>query len=321
MDLAILASPTALLHSRLGELPGAVPLTEYEAWWRTAGEALSAGVDRAGTPWLQMFAGDGERIDQVVMAGGYRDLLLQGYRAGVVWRGFSGDSLVPTFLLGYVTAFFDPGLYCPYTVSLATALALAKYGAPPLRERYLAPLLRRDDAVWQGATWMTEIGGGSDLGANVATAARPAGERWLLDGDKYFASNVGAELAVVAARPEGAPAGVRGLALFLLPRLRASGETQLPDPAAQGQDRHPFGADRGSGAGGERGVPAGDGRDRDLSDSRGTQRLALCQQRRRRRPGPACPGRRRGLRGAASRLWPAGPRTAPAGGPVRPALR
>jgi len=54
--------------------------------------------------------------------------------------------------------------------------------------------------------------------------ARPAGDRWLLTGDKYFASNAGADLAVVAARPEGAPHNVRGLALFLLPRRRENGE-------------------------------------------------------------------------------------------------
>jgi acyl-CoA dehydrogenase len=78
--------------------------------------------------------------------------------------------------------------------------------------------------VWQGATWMTEIKGGSDLGAAVETIARPAGDSWRLTGDKYFTSNVGAELAVVAARPEGAAAGVRGLALFLVPRYRKDGE-------------------------------------------------------------------------------------------------
>jgi len=70
---------------------------------------------------------------------------------------------------------------------------------------------------------MTEIDGGSDLGASVKTMARPAGDCWLLTGDKYFASNAGAELAVVAARPERASQGVRGLALFLVPRYRRDG--------------------------------------------------------------------------------------------------
>jgi alkylation response protein AidB-like acyl-CoA dehydrogenase len=70
---------------------------------------------------------------------------------------------------------------------------------------------------------MTEIKGGSDLGATVETVAKPAGGKWLLNGEKYFSSNAGAELAVVAARPEGAPQNVRGLALFLLPKHRDDG--------------------------------------------------------------------------------------------------
>src|SRR5258707_9529293 len=71
---------------------------------------------------------------------------------------------------------------------------------------------------------MTEIKGGSDLGAAVETIARPAGDAWRLSGEKYFTSNAGAELAVVAARPEGSATGVRGLALFLVPRFRKDGE-------------------------------------------------------------------------------------------------
>jgi acyl-CoA dehydrogenase len=71
---------------------------------------------------------------------------------------------------------------------------------------------------------MTEITGGSDLGASVETVAVPDGAVWRLTGEKYFASNAGAELAVVAARPEGASPGVRGLALFVLPRRRQDGQ-------------------------------------------------------------------------------------------------
>jgi alkylation response protein AidB-like acyl-CoA dehydrogenase len=103
---------------------------------------------------------------------------------------------------------------------LSTAVPIRKYASPELRDRFLPQLLRRDGNNWQGATWMTEAKGGSDLGANVETVARYAGGRWLLTGDKYFASNVGAELAIVAARPEGAPQTPRGLALFLVPRYR-----------------------------------------------------------------------------------------------------
>jgi alkylation response protein AidB-like acyl-CoA dehydrogenase len=71
---------------------------------------------------------------------------------------------------------------------------------------------------------MTEIKGGSDLGAAVENAAQWDGDKWWLTGDKYFASNAGAELAVVAARAEGAPQNVRGLSLYLVPRRAENGQ-------------------------------------------------------------------------------------------------
>lgn len=218
-----LRTPLALLLAEHGAVAEAAELAELERWWEAEGREISAAVDRAGTPWLRMFDTAGQRVDEVLYPPEYWRMLRRGYRAGAVWRAFAEPSLAAAFRCGYLTAFYDPGLYCPYTVSLATALALEKYGDAPLRQRFLPPLLRRDDQVWQGATWMTEIGGGSDLGANVATRARRAGDHWRLDGDKYFTSNVHAELAVVAARPEGAPDGVRGLALFLVPRRRDDG--------------------------------------------------------------------------------------------------
>jgi alkylation response protein AidB-like acyl-CoA dehydrogenase len=223
MTLDILRSPVTFLKPMVAELPHESALRAYEAWWEERGKAISEATDRAGTPWLRMFDPLGKRVDEVLFAPEYWDMLKQGYQAGVVWRAFAEDSVVPAYLLGYVTSFYDPGLYCPYTVSLSTAVPLAKYGDEALQARFLPHLLRRDAAVWQGATWMTEVRGGSDLGATVETLARPAGDRWRLTGDKYFASNVGADLAVVAARPEGAPQTVRGLALFLVPRVREDG--------------------------------------------------------------------------------------------------
>ncbi|MDD5542156.1 MAG: acyl-CoA dehydrogenase family protein [Acidobacteriia bacterium] len=198
-------------------------LRDYEAWWTSQGDAISESIDRAGTPWLRMFDQWGQRIDEILYPPEYWTMLKRGYRAGAVWSCFEDKSPLSSYLIGYVTAFHDPGLYCPYTVSLSTAIPLSKYGTPELRARFLEPMLRRDDSAWQGATWMTEAKGGSDLGANVETTARPIGDRWLLTGEKYFASNAGAELAVVAARPETAPPGVRGLALFLLPKYKSDG--------------------------------------------------------------------------------------------------
>ena len=71
--------------------------------------------------------------------------------------------------------------------------------------------------MWKGTQFMTESAGGSDVGA-IETVARSEDGVWRLHGDKWFCSHADADVALLLARPEGAPAGTRGLALFALPR-------------------------------------------------------------------------------------------------------
>ena len=226
-SLESLRAPLGFLRSALPSIPHLDLLESEQQWWSTAALPISSAIDRAGTPWVRMFDRSGKRIDEILYPAEYYSMLRRGYRAGVVWRALEEKSLLPSYLLIYAISFYDPGICCPYTVSLGTALPLSKYGSPETQARFLPHLLKKDDSVWQGATWMTELEGGSDLGAGVKTIARSAGDRWLLTGDKYFASNARAELAVAAARPEGAPPGVRGLALFLVPRFRSDASLNL----------------------------------------------------------------------------------------------
>ena len=78
------------------------------------------------------------------------------------------------------------------------------------------------DVAWEGGMFMTERQGGSDVGANTTRAVQD-GDEWLLFGEKHFCSNVDAEVFIVLARPDGAPAGSRGLATFIVPRLLPNG--------------------------------------------------------------------------------------------------
>jgi hypothetical protein len=71
---------------------------------------------------------------------------------------------------------------------------------------------------------MTEKLGGSDVGAATTVARAAPDGTWRLRGDKWFCSNANADVALTLARPDGAPAGTRGLAMFLVPR-------RLPDGA------------------------------------------------------------------------------------------
>jgi hypothetical protein len=76
--------------------------------------------------------------------------------------------------------------------------------------------------MWKGTQFMTERAGGSDVGA-IETAARCEDDVWRLYGDKWFCSHADADVGLLLARPEGAPAGTKGLALFALPRRLKDG--------------------------------------------------------------------------------------------------
>ncbi len=180
-------------------------------------EALEVGyhIDQGADPVLVMHDLDGNRVDRARISPAQRDLLAK--LAPMMRPAYDGGSWHHHYAIGYLLG--DPGLYCIITITQQTAYALHKY-APELsewKERILS------GSAW-GATWMTEIQGGSDLGANETTAHR-RGDGWVLSsGDKYFASGAGlADAAIATARPEGAQAGPKGLALFFVPRLREDG--------------------------------------------------------------------------------------------------
>jgi alkylation response protein AidB-like acyl-CoA dehydrogenase len=170
-----LRSPLSFLQSRLQVTPHRDVLESEEVWWKSEGLAISAAIDRGGTPWLRMFDRLGKRADEILYPREYQTMLRRGYGAGVVWRALEEKSLIPTYLLMYTISFHDPGICCPYTVSLGTAVPLAKYGSAELQARFLPQLTRKDDSVWQGATWMTEIKGGSDLGRRLRRWRGPRG--------------------------------------------------------------------------------------------------------------------------------------------------
>src|SRR3712207_9487255 len=63
---------------------------------------------------------------------------------------------------------------------------------------------------------MTELTGGSDVGASETVARRDGQGGWRLYGRKWFTSAATSQMALTLARPEGNPEGGRGLALFYL---------------------------------------------------------------------------------------------------------
>jgi acyl-CoA dehydrogenase len=114
------------------------------------------------------------------------------------------------------------GLMCPISVTDTSIHLVAKYGSAELKSLLLPRMLAADARQWKGTQFITEKAGGSDVGALETVARRERGQ-WRLYGEKWFCSHTDADVALLLARPEGAPAGTRGLALFALPRRLEDG--------------------------------------------------------------------------------------------------
>ncbi len=144
------------------------------------------------------------------------------HRGGVLgWP----DPMPPAakYAITYLFVQAEFGLCCPISMTDSLTRTLRRFGSAELIERFLPMLTAPDfEDLCQGAMFMTEQGAGSDVGATTATALEQPDGSWALSGEKWFCSNPDAELAMVLARSETA-AGLKGISLFLLPRLLADG--------------------------------------------------------------------------------------------------
>jgi alkylation response protein AidB-like acyl-CoA dehydrogenase len=130
---------------------------------------------------------------------------------------------VAKYALQYLFVQAEFGLMCPISVTDTSIHLVRKFGSDELKDYLLPKMLSGDVAtMWKGTQFMTERAGGSDVGAIETTAACEDGV-WRLTGDKWFCSHADADVALLLARPQGAAAGTRGLALFALPRRRKDG--------------------------------------------------------------------------------------------------
>ena len=193
----------------------------------------AAHTDRSGEPQLIKYDKYGNEVSDVWTNEGYRDTVKQVYDMGIAaYRhkkipelNREGNYLY-SYAQGYLVSQSEIGFYCPVTLTMATAYLLDRYGSDGLKANYLPNVLSTGAVkLYEGATFLTERQGGSDVGAidthalHVATPDKKTGEsHYRLYGEKYFASNAGvAEVMMVLARTPGAPSGTKGLSLFLVP--------------------------------------------------------------------------------------------------------
>ncbi|RKE47575.1 MULTISPECIES: acyl-CoA dehydrogenase [unclassified Sphingomonas] len=110
---------------------------------------------------------------------------------------------------------------CP-TLTVGAIEALQHHGSPEQQALYLPHLATGE---WTGTMNLTEPQAGSDVGALRATATPLGDGKWSIKGTKIYISFGDHDMApnivhLVLARTPGAPAGTKGISLFLVPKYR-----------------------------------------------------------------------------------------------------
>ncbi len=194
--------------------------------------AARAEVTDKNPPRLERYDRWGEEINEVVHHPGVietkRDLWEHGF-IGLRWtdevRGTRAGHLPPALstAFSYFLSQAETGMLCAIGMTSSAAGVIERHAPAEVRERFLPHLTSMDYAeAWDGAMFMTEIKGGSDLASSECGAVKtPQG--WRVSGSKWFCSNVDAEAILTLARPEDAAPGLAGLATFLVPKHRADG--------------------------------------------------------------------------------------------------
>ena len=121
-------------------------------------------------------------------------------------------------------------LYSFLGLTTGAAHLIEAFGSDDLKALYLPPLM---EGRWTGTMALTEPQAGSSL-ADVETRAVPAGDHFKITGSKIFISGGDHDLTenvvhLALARIEGAPAGVKGISLFVVPKMRPEGGLLVPN--------------------------------------------------------------------------------------------
>jgi acyl-CoA dehydrogenase len=176
-------------------------------------------AERDLEPLLVPYDAWGRRVDRIRLTPLWREAAALAARHGLVAAAYERrhGALSRTHQLALVYL-LDPStdVYsCPLAMTDGAARTLVDLAPRALVARAVPRLTSRDPATaWTSGQWMTERTGGSDV-SRTETVARPDGEGgFRLFGTKWFSSATTAEVALALARPEGSPAGSRGLALF-----------------------------------------------------------------------------------------------------------
>ncbi len=188
-------------------------------------EPLNQSGDREGAHWS---------AEGVTAAKGFKAAYQQYVEGG--WPALGADpefggQAVPNVLSSAVRELMASAnlafKLCPMlTIGAVEALDLC--GSPEQKQRYLPKMVTGE---WTGTMVLTEPHAGSDLGL-IRTRAVPEGKQYRLFGQKIFITWGEHDLTpniihMVLGRIDGAPAGTRGISLFIVPKFLVNDDGSL----------------------------------------------------------------------------------------------
>jgi acyl-CoA dehydrogenase len=208
------------------------------------GDIASAVLEEAGrfasdvlAPLNQVGDEHGIKLDgsSVTTAPGWPDAYKRWTAAG--WNAVSGPEAfggqgLPLAINAVCTEIWSAsnisfGL-CPL-LTLSAIEALEAHGSEELKQIYLEKLVSGD---WPGTMQLTEPQAGSDVGALRTRAERAADGTYRIKGTKIFITYGDHDMSdnivhFVLARLPDAPAGTKGISLFLIPKFLVNADGSL----------------------------------------------------------------------------------------------
>jgi len=164
----------------------------------------------------------------------FEDLASGGWISATMNPEFGGMGLpeavgtgISEYLMGANTA-----LGLKVLLTRGAAHLIETFGSEELKKVYCEKMYTGE---WTGTMCLTEAGAGSDLGALNTKAVKQADGSYLITGEKIFITSGDHELVpniihAVLARTPDAPAGPKGISLFVVPKVRVNADGSLGAP-------------------------------------------------------------------------------------------
>jgi alkylation response protein AidB-like acyl-CoA dehydrogenase len=182
--------------------------------------------DQEGCKWV-----DGKVTGPTGWKEAYQSMVEAGWPALSSDPEFGGQGMpaVVGMAFGQFTAAASPAFSMYPGLTHGCYEALHASGSPEQKAKYLPKLATGE---WGGTMNLTEPQCGTDLGL-IRTKAVPNGDGsysitgqkiWISSGEHDFTDNI---IHLVLARIEGAPAGIKGISLFVVPKIHVNDDGSL----------------------------------------------------------------------------------------------